>query len=93
MTIEVKSVTIDSKAQTVTIVGTNFDGLINFDLDSEPNEVEFRFDWSEGIGPKVYLSKILQKQSKKHPDLKTFGELIESLPGNVIFLNNNFIWR
>ena len=90
MNIEVKSITIDSKAQTVQISGVDLDKvLLSFDFDSEPEEVDFKFDWSDGPGPRNYLLKVIEKQ-RKDPKM-SFKEVLDNLPGKIIFLNNNFI--
>ena len=96
MNIEVTKVEIDTKKQTVTIVGQNLDGILEtMDLDTIPSEVEFQFDWGaepENYGSKRYLTKVLLSQQKRHPE-KTIRQTLESLPGKMIFLNNNFIYK
>lgn len=93
MTIEVSKVEIDTKNQVITITGFNLDKvLLKMDLDYVPEEVDFRFDWSEGIGPKNYLLKVLSAKRQKDTT-KTYKEILETLPGNTIFLNNNFIFN
>lgn len=90
MLVEVTSVSIDTKNQKIEITGNKMDEILNeFDLDYIPSEVTFKFDWSEGIGPKIYLTKMLQQRRQKQPE-KSFKEILEGLSGSTIFINNNF---
>ncbi len=88
--IEVKSVSIDSKKRIITISGNDMDEiLLNFKLDDEPKECVFQFDGSEKAGPLNYLLKVTEKDRKKHPEM-SFLEILDQLPGKVVFLNNSF---
>lgn len=94
MNIEVTSVKFDKKERVITITGQNLDGILEqMDFDTIPEEVTFKFDWgasAENFGAKRYLTKVLESQHKKQPD-KTYSQILDELPGKIIFLHNNFI--
>ena len=91
--IDVTSVTINEKANEVTITGIDLDSIWMFtDEPTEEagcSELTYKFDISiAGVRKYLYL---VTKNNKKANELAHMGQRLEALVGQTIALSSNFI--
>lgn len=97
MLVSVKSViipTIEADDQMIRIEAENIEAMILADdlfEAAETNEISFVFD-KANTGHRKYLLKLLQSQ-RACRGKKSFGEMLEALPGTILSLSEAFIER